>query len=83
MRWKPQVSEDDPLVAQTAAALARFALFTQQVGDADRFSSFKAGDLTVTKDRKAELAFETQLRDEALAAAACILKDGGFFFETV
>lgn len=80
---KAHVSEDDPLVAPTAAALARFHLFVQTFGGDERFSSFKAGDLTITKDRAAELAFETRLRDEALAAAASILTDGGFVFETI
>ena len=77
---KQDVDEDDPLIARTAAALARFELFTLCRDEAARFSGFKAGDITIQKDLQKEFQMERTLRDEALAEAAPILRDGGFFF---
>ena len=82
-RRRADVSENAPLVAQTAAALARYSLFLQSMSDADRFDSFKAGDLTVTRDSQKELSLERLILQEALARAAEILTDRGFFFGSV
>ena len=78
-RLRDGVDGSDPRIAETAAALARFQLFADSLENADRFSGFKAGDLTISRDLKAEFEAERRLRDEALAAAAPILRDGGFF----
>ncbi|MBR3554054.1 MAG: hypothetical protein IKN72_11815 [Clostridia bacterium] len=82
-RCKPDVSEDTPLIAVTAAAIARYHLFLLTISDADRFDSFKAGDLSVTRDSQKELALERLLLEEALTRAAEILTDRGFFFGSV
>ena len=71
--------DSDPCVAQTAAALARYRLFCNMLEGGDRFSSYKAGDITIARDLKAEFALERQLRQQALLDAVPILKDGGFF----
>lgn len=79
-RLRPEADESDPRVVATAAALARFRLFTELAENGERFASFKAGDITVHRDLKAEFETERALRDEALACAAPLLRDGGFFF---
>ena len=79
-RLRPDADESDPLVAQTAAALARFRLFTELTENGERFAGFRAGDVTVNRDLRVELETERALRDEALCAAAPLLRDGGFFF---
>ena len=78
-RLRDGVDESDPRVAQTAAALARYALFCAMLDSGERFSSYRAGDITIQRDLKAEFAAEQALRDEALTQAAPILRDGGFF----
>ena len=78
-RLRNDVADTDVRIAVTAAALARYQLFADSLESAERFSSFRAGDLTIQRDLKAEYAAERALRDEALAQAAPILKDGGFF----
>jgi len=80
VRLRPEADENDPRVAAAAAALARFRLFTELSEKGERFAGFRAGDLTVNRDLNAEFATERALRDEALAAAAPVLRDGGFFF---
>jgi hypothetical protein len=74
------VDEGDLRIASAAAALARFRLFCAMLERGERFSGFKAGDMTVSRDLKGEFAAERALRDEALVDAAPILRDGGFFF---
>ena len=71
--------ESDPRVAQTAAALARYRLFCNMLEGGDRFSSYKAGDITIQKNLQRELEFERSLKEAALAEAAPLLKDGGFY----
>lgn len=72
---------DCSLVAETAAAEARFRLFHKMLSVSDRFESYKAGDMTLKRSIEKELRLEKEMRDEAFARAAGILKDGGFFFE--
>ena len=76
---REDANENDVRLLRLAAALARFELFSLMLSESDRFSSYKAGDITIQKDLQKELKFEQQLRDEALAAAAPLLKDGGFY----
>ena len=78
-RLREDAEETDVRLLRLAAALARFELFSLLLGESERFASYKAGDITIQKDIQKELRFEQQLRDEALAAAAPILKDGGFY----
>lgn len=77
---KDGVDENNPMILETAAALARFELFCLSLGETERFSSYKAGDVTIQKNFEKEFEFEKALRDEALANAVDILQDGGFCF---
>ncbi len=79
-RLKEGVCESDPLIAETAAAIAHWFFFIKKLSDTDKYGTYKAGDLTVSRDLQKELKLEKTARDEALAAAAEILKDGGFYF---
>jgi len=76
---RDDADEHDPRVVLTAAALARYRLFCNMLEGGDRFSSYKAGDITIARDLKAEFELERQLRQQALLDAVPILQDGGFF----
>ena len=76
---RDDVDPTDPRVALTAAALARYRLFCAMLESGERFASYKAGDITIARDLKAEFEMEKQLRDQALLDAVPILKDGGFY----
>ena len=78
-RVREDADQDDVRLLMLAAALARYELITLLLSQSDRFSSWKAGDITIQKDLQKEMRFERELRDEALAAAAQLLKDGGFY----
>jgi len=78
---KDGVNEDDPLIGKTAAAMARYYFFLSCVGGTQKYSSYKVGDLTVQRDFEKEFELENRLMQQAIADAAEILKDGGFYFE--
>ncbi len=80
---RPGTDKESPLVIHTSAALAHYFFFLSRLTDADKYESFTAGDMTVRKNIAKELEFETNAKNEAIAAAASILRDGGFFFSEI
>lgn len=72
---------DDPLVCQTAAAMARYLLFERKIAGEYSLSSYKVGDISVQRDIEKEFAVEDMLLRRYLALAVSILKDGEFYFE--
>ena len=79
-RLKETADRESPLVGETAAAVARYLVFKKQSGVGQRFHKYKIGDISTERNAEKELAVETQLYHEALANAAGILRDGGFYF---
>ena len=78
---KDDVDRDSPRIAAVAAAQARLEVFQKMLSSADRFESYKAGDMTIQRDIEKEMKIEKQARDEVFLKNADILKDeGGFFF---
>ncbi len=77
---KSGVDTESPLIVYTAAAIAHYFFFLTRLAETDRYESFTAGDMTVRRNIEKEMNFETRARDDAIAAAASILRDGGFFF---
>lgn len=80
LKLKPLVDRNLPLVAETAAAVARYYIFTKKAGETRRFQKYKVGDVSMERNLEKELMAEKQMYREALANAAEILKDGGFYF---
>ncbi|MGN1194863.1 MAG: hypothetical protein ACI4SB_05225 [Acutalibacteraceae bacterium] len=79
-KLKPLVDKELPIVAETAAAVARYYIISKRLGETRRFQKYKVGDVSMERNIEKELAAEKQLYNEALANAAEILKDGGFYF---
>lgn len=79
-KLKNPEDKGNPLVARTAAGVARYYLFLKRLGERRRFSKYKVGDVSVERDLDKELNTEKQLYIQTLAEAAEILKDGGFYF---
>lgn len=78
-RLRPGITEDNPLITRTAAAVAHFHFFVKTLAEPDKYESYRVGDLSVTNNPSKALERETALRDYAIAQAASILIDGGFF----
>lgn len=82
-RLRDGADENDIRVAQAAAGLAYYRLALRQAADGSNTTSFKAGDVTVTRSPGALLELATVVRDEALAQAAEIIDDKDFLFRQV
>lgn len=78
-RLRRNVSETDPLIVQTAAAIAHYHFFIRTLTEPEKYESYRVGDITVNSDPTKALERERIIRDNALADAASILVDGGFY----
>lgn len=79
-KLKDTADRENPLIAETAAGVARYQIFLKRLGEWQRFSKYKVGDVSMERDLVKELNTEKQLYIQTLANAAEILKDGGFYF---
>ena len=79
-RLRPGTDEKSPLIIQAAAAVAHYRLFFTRLTETDRYESYTAGDMNVRRNIEREMSFERQARDEVIASAAAVLRDGGFYF---
>ena len=75
---RPGVPPDNPLISETAAAVAHYQFFLRSQTATDKCESYRAGDISVSSSPSMALQREIQIRDEALARAHTILEDGGF-----
>lgn len=72
------VSADNPLIAETAAAVAHYHFFVHTLAEPEKYESYRVGDITITNNPSKALERERLIRDEAIARAHTILEDGGF-----
>lgn len=86
-RLKPGADPYDSRIVAAAAAQAFFNLCVKRASrESDEITSFKAGDLTVSKDSAqigSTLALAKELKDEAFLKLTPLLNDESFFFEKV
>lgn len=75
--------ENDSRLAQAAAGLAFYRLTLRNAADGEGATSFKAGDVTVTRSPAASIELAVSVRDESLAQAADLLEDRDFIFRQV
>lgn len=78
-RLRKGVKDTDPLIVQTAAAVARFRFFLVTLSQSENHDSYRVGDVSVSYDRTKALEREKLIHDMTLADAASILTDGGFY----
>lgn len=78
-RLKPGVSPFDPLITETAAAVAHYHFFLRAATETEKYENYRVGDLSITNNPSKALEREIRVRDEALARANSILQDGGFY----
>ncbi len=75
--------EDNPAVIMACAGLALYN-FAASVGASDEdFSSFKAGDITISRSSQAQIENAEKFRHSALVSAVPFLTDIDFVFEAV
>lgn len=78
-RLRKTVDPDNPLIKDTAVAMAHYFFFLCRLSDAEKYDSCKVGDVTYKRNLNKELEFEKQIKNQAIAEAAGILTDGGFY----
>lgn len=74
---------NDERLTAAAAGLAYYMLTLLRCGNSDNMESFKAGDVSVTRNVKTSLELAAQVRDSYLELAADLLCDSGFAFRKV
>lgn len=77
-RLRVGVSPDNPLIAETAAAVAHYHFFVRTLSEPEKYESYRVGDITINNNPSKALEREMLIRDEAIARANTILEDGGF-----
>ena len=82
-RLKNVKFEDEPAVINACAGIALYSYALLQSSSADDFSSFKAGDVTVSKSSSATIENAVKFRDDALFQASEYLTDVDFVFKAV
>lgn len=82
-RLREGADEDDCRIASCAAALAFYRIAIRNAVDSQGTTSFKAGDVTVSRSPAAEIELAVKVRDEVFAAAADLIEDTSFLFRQV
>lgn len=82
-RLKNVKFEDEPAVINACAGIALYSYTLLQSSGSDDFSSFKAGDVTVSKSSSATVENAVNFRDDALFQASEYLTDVDFVFKAV
>lgn len=80
---RDDADENDKRIAVAAAGLAYYQLMIASISADDAVTSFRAGDVTVSKNPVAIMETAANIRDEALARAVPVLKDRDFLFRQV
>lgn len=78
-RLRSDAPDTDPLITRTAAAVAHYHFFVRTLCEPEKYESYRVGDITINNNPTKALERETLLRDTAIAEAAAILVDGGFY----
>ncbi len=82
-RLREGADENDPKIAAAAAGLAYYRLTLRNASDSSGTTSFKAGDVTISRSPAALMQMAVTVRDEAIAQAAELLIDPDFVFRQV
>ena len=82
-RLKDIKNEDEPAVINACAGIALYGYTLLQCSGSDDFSSFKAGDVTISKSSSATIENAEKFRDDALLQASEYLTDVDFVFKAV
>lgn len=82
-RLKNVKNEDEPAVINACAGIALYNYSLLQCSKSEDFSSFKAGDITISKTKNSTYESAVKFRDEALLLASEYLTDVDFVFKAV
>lgn len=73
-------NEDDPRAVNAAAGLAYYKYTLRNLSDEDSVTSYKAGDVVVSKSASFVTDRAAKIRDDAYIAALPLMRDNAFVF---
>ena len=82
-RLRDTKDEENPAVILACAGIALYNYTLSAGAGNEDFSSFKAGDVTISKSASATVEHAEKFRNEVLIAATPFLNDVDFVFEAV
>ena len=82
-RLKPSADPEDIRIAHAAAGIAYYKWVLRSTAEEDNLTSFKAGDVTVSRSASSALERAAFVRNEALLEASALLLDENFAFCSV
>ena len=82
-RLKDVKFEEEPAVISACAGLALYNYSLLQCSSSEDFTSFKAGDITISRSASSSFESAVKFRDEALLQATDYLTDVDFVFKAV
>jgi hypothetical protein len=82
-RLKDEKNEDNSTVINACAGIALYNYSLLQCTSSENFSSFKAGDITISKSNNSGFESAVKFRDETLLQASEYLTDVDFVFKAV
>ncbi|NLO46322.1 MAG: hypothetical protein GX107_07515 [Clostridiales bacterium] len=77
---KEGADEEDPRAVNAAAGLAYYKLTMRNISDDDSITSFKAGDVIISKSASLVMDKAAKIRDDAFVAAQPLMRDDSFIF---
>lgn len=82
-RLKDEKFRDEPAVINACAGIALYDYTLLKCGSSEDFSSFKAGDVTISRSASSSFESAVKFRDESMLNATDYLTDVDFLFRTV
>ena len=82
-RIRDDADPDDPRLLRAAAGIACMLCACRSDGEESDVSYFKAGDVTIRREKEDALRVARELRDEGLRQALPLLRDDAFVFSAV
>ena len=82
-RLKDEKFSDEPAVITACAGIALYDYTLLKCSSSEDFSSFKAGDVTISRSASSSFESAVKFRDESMLNATDYLTDVDFIFRTV
>ena len=80
---KQETDPDDPRIARAAAAEAYYKWTLRTLSQDQSLTSFKAGDVTVSRSASAAIEYAEHIRKDAYIAVLPLLTDPYFVFQSI
>ena len=77
---RDDADKDDIRICEAAACMSYYDYTLRLASEEENVTSFKAGDVTISRSVRSLIEYASTLKEEALKALIPLLKDDGFVF---